>query len=448
MNPALLLLLVLPAQRPLHANLDQLMTPVAAKLEAGDAQILVIGDSLSRKGWTQPFRDDLQEIWGNAGSGYQGLNWHNDGGFNGGVWDVHNIVEDREPHSGLDGLWAQTTAGTPATGTANSAVLTPWQLGPFDLHYVAQPGGGRFNLFQDTPTGRELLTTIDTAGDTAQVIQWQGVAEGRLVFQPLDQGQPIKILGIVGQSEQTGVRVDRAAVDGWSTVNFAQRDGTFDEQVKLLGTDLAIIALGANEASAALSVGYRDRLETIADRLLVDNPEMQILLMPAYQFNGNAVLSKMTDDALALAQDRGFGFINLYDSAGTTAFFEVNEFLRDSIHWNDAGSAYIADLVLEALRTNGASLDTPSGDVTGDGKVDLSDFGVLKQHFGLTGVKMSQGDLSRDAKVDLSDFGLLKESFGKPANAARVVPEPTSFVLAWLAIPALFVARLAFRRRR
>jgi len=447
MNPALLLLLVLPTQRPLHSNLDQLMSPVAPKLAAGDAQILVLGDALSRKGWTQPFRDDLQETWGNAGSGYQGLNWHNDGGFNGGAWDVHNLAEDREPHSGLDGLWAQTTAGLPASGTANHAVLTPWQLGPFDLHYVAQPGGGRFDVLQDTPGGRQLVATIDTAADTVKVVEWQGVAEGRLVFQPLDQDLPVKILGIVGQSDQPGVRVDRAAVDGWTSVNFAQRDGTFDEQVKLLGTDLAVIALGAGEITPALSGGYRDRLETIANRLLADNPEMQILLMPAYQFGGSPEISQLTDDALALAQDRGFGFINLYDTAGTPAFFQANGFLAEGIHWNDAGSDYIADLVLEALRTNGASLDTPFADVTGDGKVDLSDFGVLKQNFGLTGVKMSQGDLSRDAKIDLSDFGVLKASFGKTPGAARVVPEPTSFILAWLALPAILLSRLFSRRQ-
>lgn len=441
MSPALLLLLALPAQRPLHANLDQLMPPVEAKLGSGDAQVLVIGDSLSRKGWTQPFRDDLQAIWGNGGSGYQGLNWHNAGGFNGGAWDVHNIAEDRAPHSGIDGLWAQTTVGTPAPGTANSAVLTPWQLGPFDLQYVAQPMGGRFNVLQDTVSGRKLLATIDTAADDAKVVEWQGVAEGRLVFQPLDEGHPVKILGIVGESTSPGVRVDRAAVDGWSTVNFVERDETFDAQVEMLGADLAVIALGANDNTAALAPGYRDRLETIANRLLAANPNVEVLLMPPYQFGGgSARLSKMTDDALSLAQERGFGLINLYDAAGTTAFFQANGFLGDSIYWNDAGSAYIADLVLEALRTKGASLDTPRGDTTGDAKVDLSDFGVLKTYFGQANVTMTQGDLTRDAKVDLSDFASLKAAFAA-AKVAAAVPEPPAAALAALGLILLCCAR-------
>jgi hypothetical protein len=331
--------------------------------------------------------------------------------------------------------------GTPAPGTANSAVLTPWQLGPFDLHYVAQPDGGRFNVLQDTAGGRKLLTTIDTAADDAKVVQWHGVAEGRLVFQPLVEGHPVKILGIVGESTSPGVRVDRAAVDGWSTANFVQRDDTFEAQVEMLGSDLAVIALGANDNTAALGPGYRDRLETIADRLLTANPDVKVLLMPPYQFGGGSDrLSQMTDDALSLAQERGFGFINLYDSAGTTAFFEANGFLRDWIHWNDAGSAYIADVVLGALRTNGASLDAPRGDTTGDGKVDLNDFGVLKTYFGQSNVTMAQGDLTHDAKVDLSDFGSLKAAFGA-ATVAAAVPEPCTAALAMLGLILLCWAR-------
>ncbi len=406
-------------------NLEPAFSPIYGKLEAGDAQILIVGDSLSRKGWNFPFADQMQEIWGDGGSGYQGLVWHNDGGFNGGAWDVHNIGEDREPYSSLDGLWAQTTAGAPAKGAANHAVLTPWQLGPFDLQFISQPGGGRFNLLHDTPNGRQLLATIDTAADVEGLSVWKGTSEGRLVFQPLDEGKPVKILGI-NQQNPEGVRIDRAAADGWDTGNFLHRDWTFDAQLAMLGADLAIIALGANEATSAESVGYEQRLEQLADRVLASSPDATILLMPPYHYAESAVLSGMTDAALAVAERRGFGFINLYDSAGTPDFFAANEFLRDWIHWNDAGSAYIASEVIAALTTAGRSLDFPSADVTGDQRVDLSDFGVLKDHMGLPLATIQQGDLTRDAKVDLADFGRLKAGF----NGAAAVPEPAAWLLA------------------
>ncbi len=72
------------------------------------------------------------------------------------------------------------------------------------------------------------------------------------------------------------------------------------------------------------------------------------------------------------------------------------------------------------------------GDGTLDGKVDLSDFGILKAGFGSAKATLRTGDFTADGKVDLSDFGLLKENFGtsKPVAAA---PEPSSLALAALA---------------
>ena len=71
MNAALILLLTLPAQRPNHVNLEANLQPVLQKLESGQqVNFLVLGDSLSRKGWTQPFTGILQRAYGNGGSGY------------------------------------------------------------------------------------------------------------------------------------------------------------------------------------------------------------------------------------------------------------------------------------------------------------------------------------------------------------------------------------------
>jgi hypothetical protein len=94
--------------------------------------------------------------------------------------------------------------------------------------------------------------------------------------------------------------------------------------------------------------------------------------------------------------------------------------------------------------TSPLSLTSPSlpGDINLDGKVDLSDFGILKENFG-TGTTQAQGDLNSDAKVDLSDFGILKENFGKVAGAA--VPEPSTLLLLTLGGLAALVARRARR---
>jgi len=84
------------------------------------------------------------------------------------------------------------------------------------------------------------------------------------------------------------------------------------------------------------------------------------------------------------------------------------------------------------------------GDANSDGKVDLTDFGILKSNFG-TGTTLAQGDFSGDGKVDLSDFGILKSNFGQSSAASAAVPEPSGLVLAALALVGGLVT---WRRRR
>jgi len=67
-----------------------------------------------------------------------------------------------------------------------------------------------------------------------------------------------------------------------------------------------------------------------------------------------------------------------------------------------------------------------AGDVNRDGRINLSDFGVLKANLGATNASWSQGDLDRDGEVTLSDFGLFKKALGGTA----AVPEPSSGLLA------------------
>lgn len=84
------------------------------------------------------------------------------------------------------------------------------------------------------------------------------------------------------------------------------------------------------------------------------------------------------------------------------------------------------------------------GDANGDGRVDLSDFGILKDNFGQSPAARDQGDLNSDGRVDLSDFGVLKDNFGTGGTA---VPEPCARSLAALAAMGMFGLRLLTVRR-
>jgi len=74
---------------------------------------------------------------------------------------------------------------------------------------------------------------------------------------------------------------------------------------------------------------------------------------------------------------------------------------------------------------------TLPGDANRDGTVDLTDFGILKQNFGLMPATWEQGNFDDDPSVTLSDFGVLKANFGKTSQsgAAAAVPEPSAWML-------------------
>ncbi len=100
---------------------------------------------------------------------------------------------------------------------------------------------------------------------------------------------------------------------------------------------------------------------------------------------------------------------------------------------SDDGLTILGDNWIANLR--GAFLP---GDANFDGRVDLSDFGLLKANFG-SGRYRNQGDFDGDGQVNLSDFGLLKANFGKGGAAA--VPEPATATSLLLGIALLSAVR-------
>ncbi|MFO0898484.1 MAG: Ig-like domain-containing protein [Pirellulales bacterium] len=87
----------------------------------------------------------------------------------------------------------------------------------------------------------------------------------------------------------------------------------------------------------------------------------------------------------------------------------------DSFSYRVSDGALLSNVATVTLTVK--SLLVP-GDVNGDGKVDLSDFGALKANFG-TGDSLAEGDLDGNGKVDLSDFGILKANFGSQGAVMR-----------------------------
>jgi hypothetical protein len=92
------------------------------------------------------------------------------------------------------------------------------------------------------------------------------------------------------------------------------------------------------------------------------------------------------------------------------------------------GNLYIVDYggeIYKLLAVPGAA------DPDSNGITDLTDFGILRSHFG-RGTTFAEGDFNADERVDLNDFGILKDNFGKVSQrlgADAAVPEPGGWLL-------------------
>lgn len=91
-----------------------------------------------------------------------------------------------------------------------------------------------------------------------------------------------------------------------------------------------------------------------------------------------------------------------------------------------------------AFRVIWETLDAPyvsrEGDANRDGRVDLTDFGILKANFGKHVDRWMVADFDGDGIVGGTDFSTLQNHFGNKSNAA--VPAPSS---AHLGIIGLFI---------
>ena len=96
----------------------------------------------------------------------------------------------------------------------------------------------------------------------------------------------------------------------------------------------------------------------------------------------------------------------------------------NGVDWDSAEAADVAvrpQLIIEFVDVEDVP-DLLEGDVDGDGDVDLTDFNLLKDNFGISeGATRGEGDLDGDGDVDLTDFNILKDNFGAQAAVDAVV---------------------------
>ncbi len=399
----------------LSHNLATAFADTKAKLAAGNeaVDIMIIGDSLSvRTGTYTPFfRSKLQQLYGDAGYGYQGFSVWTGARFNTG-WTNGIINGDTPPHHSLDGLWSESTGQGALGGSARFTAHDDRVL----LHYVAEPNG---RVMQIEQPGGTVIDTIDFASPTPVLRTWSWTFAGgsrEMWFRPVTSGTAL----ILGQDNSTGatsgVRVHRAANGGWGVEQFLQRNWTFDAQMTQIDPDLVYIWLGQNDQAYTLA-GYKIDMGLLVDRVQADVPDAEIVLIGTYD-SDSPNLIQLIAAMEQLALTRGLGFINMFAAAGSYQFFVDNGYLDDGLHFSLAGGQYIAGVLFDAFESDGWSLHVPCpGDADGDGVLGIGDLQILLKQFGGQS-SFSTVDMDRDQDVDLQDLVLFLHVFGTSCVSA------------------------------
>jgi hypothetical protein len=162
-----------------------------------------------------------------------------------------------------------------------------------------------------------------------------------------------------------------------------------------------------------------------------------------FSFRGLGLKTEMRplEDRWVLGFGQGASGITVGLSNGTLSAVRKNEapFIVNS-YILDSGTQEVSEIPLGWgwMGVTLETLDPPFGDATGDGRIDINDFGTLKDGFGQPTTPYQNGDVTGNLTVDMTDFGILKQNFGWKQEAA-VVPEPSAFALLLLGIGAFFL---------
>ena len=454
-------------------NLTDALSGVRSSMAAGQVgNVVVLGDSISfRDGsYLYPFRQMLQNQYGDAGTGWQGMSLFTGAGFDsyGVAWaNSGTINQDIAPYHSLDGLWATSSTGPynpPSQPLPYTGAIVDAEDQHVQVQFATGPGGGSFQVYFPDGTTRTISTAAAANGvGTLEYVYPNSLTPTarRLWFQPQGDG-PVTLLGENNTTGNGGIIVHRAANGGWGVRNFLQRDYTFDTQLGQLHPDLVMIWLGQNDLDLALHQQFQGEMSRLIDRLQADIPAAKILLVSSYD-TGLPESGTESANELSLASARHLGFINIYDLAGSYQSLITRGYIDTSqtpaVHPTPAGGQYLATILYQEWETDG-NLQLV-GDANHDGSVGFDDLVALAQDFGKSAATWQQGDFNGDGKVDFSDLVLLARDYGQGPTSTQLaqldpqfradvqaafaeIPEPACLSLA--CVPLLLVVRRRSRR--
>ncbi|MFO7567397.1 MAG: GDSL-type esterase/lipase family protein [Enhygromyxa sp.] len=279
-----------PKDGPALAHFHEALRKLAAgEDEDGKVRVLVYGASHTQADvYPGYLRAYLQTRFGNGGQGFVSLvkvnRW-----FRYADWNIEETKGWKCEHaqrssSRKDGYYGLLGACGSTTSKRDKTTLVPRNqsasASAYELWYLAQPGGGRLELFVD---GKKQGVVDTKARQIGPGYYSFAVDPGSHKIEVRAKGDgEIRLFGLVMESDSPGVVVDTLGIAGTRASNMLAWDQEiWTDNIRRRDPDLYILAYGTNEATdedQPISV-YRKNLREVLSRLRNAAPEASCLLL-------------------------------------------------------------------------------------------------------------------------------------------------------------------------
>lgn len=348
------------------------------KAEAGltVARVCHYGDSpITNDGITSTVRRQLQLRFGDAGHGFilidKPWGWYEHAGIVNDAsrgWTSDPMFIGHGDHLyGLGGVgFTGASTGTSASfGTAAEGEIGR-QVSSFDIYYLAQPGGGDFQISVDGSPVRSVSTARDIAASGFARVQ---TARGphTVTIRIAGNGE-VRLFGVVLESGPSGVQYDSLGVNGAFVGLLANyMDGQhWTEQLAHRNPDLVILNYGTNESQfdrLPMDQYQRDTVEVIR-RIKAALPHASIMLVAPMdrgaRGDGGRIITrpmipKLVSYQRAIAAQTGCAFFDTYTAMGgegtVARWCESRPKLMggDYTHPTAKGAEIVGNLIYDAI---------------------------------------------------------------------------------------------------
>ncbi len=254
--------------------------------------------------------------------------------------------------------------------TANFSTADEGEIGrnvsAFDIYFLAQPGGGEFDVAID---GAQQTRVATASNETHSGFHQVKVAEGQhtLTIKTVGDGE-VRMFGVTLESGTHGVQYDSLGVNGAfvGLLNRYMDETSWAEQLRHRQPDLVILAYGANESEYENwpMEQYENDTREVVRRIRAVMPEASILFVGPMDRGkhspGGAIITRPTIPRLVAAQRRlaaetGCAFFDTFTAMGgegTVAHWrETKPTLMggDLTHPTWQGSEIVGSLIHDAL---------------------------------------------------------------------------------------------------